>query len=67
MDAVIDETLSSEPQNYTKKTFLDNINLEDNSCFAFNQSICRYDKRVIKVTTLGKKVLRHCLVSIDFG
>ncbi|CAN8243561.1 unnamed protein product [Cochlearia groenlandica] len=52
VDAVIDETLSYDPQNYTQTTFLENINLEDNSCLAFNQSIWRYDKRVRNGTIL---------------
>ncbi|CAL4912254.1 unnamed protein product [Urochloa decumbens] len=48
VDVVIDQTYSLEPAEYKLSTFLENINVSQDSCFSFvsNRSIWRFDKRI---------------------
>lgn len=67
MEVVIDETLAYDPVNYTMSTFIQNLNVEDRSCFSFltNTSLWRYDKR-IQSSSLGKSQHPSTLALYDF-
>ncbi|XP_078155496.1 plant/protein isoform X2 [Carex rostrata] len=54
LDVVIDQTNVLDTTEYTLTTFLENINVGDDSCFGFvtKQSVWRYDKKALGPTTL---------------
>jgi hypothetical protein len=57
VDVVIDQTYALEPAEYKLSTFLENINVSQDSCFSFvsNRSIWRFDKRIGASGTLGNR------------
>jgi hypothetical protein len=57
VDVVIDQTYALEPAEYKLSTFLENINVSQDSCFSFvsNRSIWRFDKRIGVSGTLGNR------------
>ncbi|XP_023526537.1 uncharacterized protein LOC111790009 [Cucurbita pepo subsp. pepo] len=54
VEVIIDETFTLDPTVYNMSTFLELINIQDQSCLSFlsTQSIWRFDKRFLDSTTL---------------